>query len=164
MIQKILDNYTDIKTKHLTIGEGGVFTKPTAVHTVLGSCVAVTFFCRKTQIGAIFHALLPKWSDHEKDEFGINHYKYVDSAINTLCNRFRQKGLTEGDIECKIFGGANAMVEENIGMGKKNVETAFETLTEQKMKITATDVGGKVGRKIVFITSTGEVYAKRLGG
>ncbi|MDY7001084.1 MAG: chemotaxis protein CheD [Thermodesulfobacteriota bacterium] len=164
MIQKILDKYTDIDTKHLTIGEGGIFTKSTAVHTVLGSCVAVTFYCKKMQIGAVFHALLPRWNNHEKKEFGINRYKYVDSAINAICGRLRQKGLMERDIECKIFGGANGMMQGEIGAGEKNVKAAFETLMEHKMRITATDVGGKVGRKIVFITSTGEVYAKRLKG
>ena len=164
MIQKILNKYIDIKTRHLTIGQGGVFMKPTAVHTVLGSCVAVTFYCPGMQIGAVFHALLPKWNDHEKNAFGINHYKYVDSAINHTCNLLRQKGVLEKDIECKIFGGANAMVEEGIGAGRRNVETAFETLEKHKIRITATDVGGRAGRKIIFITSTGEVYAKRLGG
>lgn len=159
----LLRQYACLTLCHLGIGEGGVFEKPSAVQTVLGSCVSVTFHAPTKGVGAIFHALLPRQADYERRDLRANPYKYVDSAIETLLEALRKRGVRPRDLECKIFGGSNSIMTDNLNIGMKNVEVAMETLAARGMSAVASDVGGKKGRKLVFITETGEVYVKRLG-
>jgi chemotaxis protein CheD len=161
-MKRILDRYPDIATRYLLVAEGGVYAKPTAVTTVLGSCVTVTFHCPRQRMGAAFHALLPRQADYERDTPGIQVFRYVDTAVAAICDKLAQLGVRRQDIACKIFGGANAMFQHEISVGPKNVQAAFETLAGFPLRITATNVGGNQGRKLLFITHTGEVFIKQL--
>ncbi len=161
-MNKLLDNFPGIATYYMMVAEGGVYETPTAVQTVLGSCVSVTFYSPKKRIGAMFHALMPRRSEYERLDNGASVYRYVDTAIDTVCKRMFQLGVRQQDIECKIFGGANAMFQHELSIGPKNVRIAFETLAAYPLRIAATNVGGNVGRKLFFISHTGEVYVKQL--
>jgi len=159
-MNKLLDRFPGIASQYLMVAEGGVYEKPTAVQTVLGSCVSVTFYSPKQQVGAIFHALMPWRSQYERIDAGSPAFRYVDSAIEAICTRLFQLGIRQQDLECKIFGGANAMFQHELSIGPKNVRAAFETLAAYPLRIAATNVGGNVGRKLFFISHTGEVYVK----
>lgn len=161
-MNKLLDNFPGIATHYMLVAEGNVYETPTAVQTVLGSCVSVTFFSPKKRIGAMFHALMPRRSEYERLDNGAPAYRYVDSAIEAICQRLFQLGVRQQDVECKIFGGANAMFQHELSIGPKNVRTAFEVLASYPLRIAATHVGGNVGRKLFFISHTGEVYVKQL--
>ena len=73
-----------------------------------------------------------------------------------------RRGVACSEIECKVFGGASALFAEEISVGRKNVETAFATLSELGLRVAASNVGGVAGRKIVFSTSTGEIFVRML--
>ncbi len=93
-MHKVLTQYPGIASRFLMIGEGGLYEEATAIQTVLGSCVSVTFLHTPTKIGAIFHALLPGWADFEKTPFPPNPYKYVDSASELPRSKLRSiKGI-----------------------------------------------------------------------
>lgn len=141
-------------------GEGGIFVKPCVVQTVLGSCVAVTFHCKRLQLGATFHAIMPRKELYAKSEDYADHYRYVDSGILHICETLFQQGVKQHEIECKIFGGASALFQHEISVGPKNVQAAFEVLATYPIRVLASHVGGEQGRKIVFISSTGEVYVR----
>jgi chemotaxis protein CheD len=146
----------------LNVAQGILVDCPTLAHTVLGSCVSVTFFAPRRGLAAVFHALLPRASDYRLHEPGETPYKFVDSAIQCLAARFSRRGVSFGEIECKVFGGASALFNEEISVGRKNVETAFATLSDLGLRVTASNVGGEAGRKIVFSTSTGEIFVRML--
>lgn len=159
-MKKLLDRFPDIASQYLLVAEGGVYEQPTAVQTVLGSCVSVTFFSPKRRIGGIFHALMPRRSEYERIDTGAPAFRYVDTAIEAVSKRLFQLGVKQQDVECKIFGGANAMFQHELSIGPKNVRVAFESLASYPLRIAATNVGGNAGRKILFFTHTGEVYVK----
>lgn len=161
-MKTILERFPGITNQYMVVAEGGVYEKPTAVQTVLGSCVSVTFFSPRHHIGAMFHALMPKRSEYDRLDAGDSPYRYVDSAIEKICTRLFALGLKQQDLECKIFGGANAMFQHEISIGPKNVRMAFDTLAGYPLRVTATNVGGTSGRKLFFISHTGEVYVKLL--
>jgi len=48
-----------------------------------------------------------------------------------------------------------------IAIGKRNVDLAWKMLQEQQIPILGSQVGGDVGRKIIFHTGTGEVMLRR---
>ncbi|MYL81755.1 chemotaxis protein CheD [Desulfovibrio aerotolerans] len=161
-MQGLLDRFPNHKIAFLNVAQGILVDKPTVAHTVLGSCVSVTFFAPRAGLGAIFHALLPKASEYRLHAPDQTPYKFVDTAIELLVARFVRRGVPLHDIECKVFGGASALFAEEMSVGRKNVEIAFATLSDLGLRVAASNVGGDAGRKIVFSTSTGEIFVRML--
>jgi len=161
-MQDLLDRYPDHRQEFLNVAQGGIFDSPTMAHTVLGSCVAVTFFVPKRGLAAIFHALLPRAEEYRLHDPLTSPFKFVDSAILNLASRLFHRGVTRHEIECKVFGGASALFAEEMSVGRRNVEVAFHTLAELGLRVAASNVGGERGRKIVFTSGTGEIFVRLL--
>ena len=49
-----------------------------------------------------------------------------------------------------------------MAVGPRNVETAYAVLSRLGMRVIEADVGGELGRNVVFVTDTGEVYRRYL--
>ena len=161
-MQGLLDRFPGHALAFLNVAQGGLYDRPTMAHTVLGSCVAVTFFAPRHGLAAIFHALLPKATEYRLHSPEQTPYKFVDTAITTLVHRLEHRGVRLGDIECKVFGGASALFAEDMSVGRRNVETAFATLADLGLRVAASNVGGERGRKIVYASSTGEIFVRML--
>ncbi len=161
-MQGLLDRFPDHALAFLNVAQGGLYDRPTMVHTVLGSCVSVTFFAPRHGLSAIFHALLPRAGEYRLHAPEAAPYKFVDTAITTLAHRLMHRGVRPAEIECKVFGGASALFAEELSVGRRNVETAFTTLADLGLRVAASNVGGERGRKIVFASSTGEIFVRLL--
>jgi chemotaxis protein CheD len=154
----------DIDKVYLKPGELYIGEQPTKVITVLGSCVSVTVFSRRLRIGAICHGAMP----HCRKRRGCHEvceeaFKYVDCSLHYMLAKLRSYGVADCDIEVKLFGGADTLSskKENT-IGSMNVKMALEIIRQENLGIIAADVGDSFGRKIIFLTHTGEVYLKRL--
>ena len=148
-----------LKPGELYIGEG-----PTRVITVLGSCVSVTMFSKRLSIGAICHGAMP----HCRKRRGCHEvceeaFKFVDCSIHYMLGKMRGYGCADSEFEVKLFGGADTLSskKENT-IGSMNVKMALDIISEEHLRIIAADVGDSFGRKIIFLTHTGDVYLKRL--
>jgi len=157
-----------LKNVYLHPGESCFSSKPIVVSTVLGSCLSITFFSRKIKYAGMSHCMLPNCKDcNQNCNNCTNPYKYVDCTINFMLKKFDNKGIDRKDIEVKIFGGADVLKtsskEKRIStVGKQNIQMAEETLRKNNMYIKASDVGGVLGRKILFLTENGEIFLSRL--
>lgn len=134
---------------------------PAKVSTILGSCVSVTLYNPEYRIGAICHALLPTSQTGREDDF-----RYVDSSIRRMIARFSRAGISPLHLVARLFGGSEmlAAVKGNrkiLSVGRQNIDSALAVLKEERLVLTAMDVGGFCGRKLVFFTHTGEVLARR---
>lgn len=130
---------------------------PYQVNTILGSCVSVCLFDPVLQIGGINHFMLPYWNGQ-----GLASPKYGNIAIDRLVDKLIALGSNKNNIKAKIFGGGE-VIETNIvqfHIGQRNIEVARALLEELKIPIVSSSVGGKLGRKIEFYTSTGDVRQK----
>lgn len=157
-----LDTAGDLPHCYLLVGQGGVFTKPTLVQTVLGSCVSVTMFSPQRQWGGIFHALLPRRRDFTSVTGDDTCFRYVDSAIHWMLRTFTRIGVDPRTLECKVFGGASPLNQRgDAAAGARNAETAFAVLAAAGIDVLASSVGGNEGRKLFFRTDTGVVLQKR---
>lgn len=161
-MQDLLERYPDHRLLFLNVAEGGLYETPTMAHTVLGSCVSVTFFVPSRGLAGIFHALLPRAEEYRLHDPLPSPYKFVDSAIQTMVTRLFRRGVARHEIECKVFGGASALFADEISVGRRNVETAFTTLAELGLRVAASNVGGERGRKIVFASGSGEIFVRML--
>ncbi|ABB32644.1 CheD [Geobacter metallireducens RCH3] len=147
----------DLPKVYLKPGELHFAATPAVVTTVLGSCVSVTMFDRLSGTAAICHALLPEGPRSDA-------FRYVDSSILLMLEMFAAQGVSRQRLEVKVFGGADIIGAggNRVGVGRRNVEIATLVLAANGLTVAAKDVGGTRGRKLFFVTHTGEVFLKRL--
>ena len=135
--------------------------EPYVVKTVLGSCVAVCLWDKRLHFGGINHYMLPTWNGND-----LASPKYGNIAIDKLIEKMRVMGSRIEDLEAKLFGGGELL---DVGGGKsatqigeRNIQIAKSMLDSYKIPVVAQSLGGKRGRKILYLTDTGEVRHKFL--
>lgn len=151
----------NVEEAFLQAGEILMTDRPTRVTTVLGSCVSVCLFDPVTLAGAACHAVMPN------APVALHHdpFRYADEAVLYLIERYRRMGVAPDRLVVKVFGGADVLgkpVKGYASIGRQNTMAALETLGWQGLRITAQDTGGHRGRKIAFLTHTGEVLMRYL--
>ena len=155
---------------YLKPGEICFSKTPVVVTTVLGSCVSVTLFHPASGRAAICHALQPRCPQPYVCAGDCTaKYRYAACAIEAITRRMTAGGTHRSDIEVKLFGGAALIGNRRpetlaTSLGRQNVEAAMEALHTAGLRLKVANVGGTVGRKIIFHTATGEVFMKRLKG
>jgi len=130
---------------------------PYQINTILGSCVTVCLYDPILNIGGMNHFMLPYWNGQ-----GLASPKYGNIAIEKLLDKMLSFGCNKNSIKAKIFGGGEVIETQIVQfhIGARNIEVARLALEEKKIQIVSSSVGGKLGRKIEFMTSTGEVRQK----
>lgn len=159
---------TVIPQIHLKPGHIFVTREPQVVATVLGSCVAVTMFDRRTGLASICHAMLshpPPEKPVPKDD--PQRFRYVSHALPAMFDTFRRANVDLGHLEVKVFGGANIIAHAHHPpamslIGDANIKAVRALLRHARLAIAAENTGGYRGRKILFNTVTGEVLHKHL--
>lgn len=136
--------------------------EPYIVKTVLGSCVAVCLWDKVLHFGGINHYMLPVWNGND-----LASPKYGNIAIEKLIEKMRFMGSDVADLQAKIFGGGDLLTGVDGGqsttqIGERNIYTARSVLQEYDIPIVSSCVGGKKGRKILYLTDTGEVRHRYL--
>ena len=151
---------------YLKPGEILATKNPAIITTVLGSCICITMHNKLTKFSAICHAIMPSFdnSKHRADK-SRQIFQYVDTSIEWMFDQFKRNGIKSCDIEVKIFGGAEMLLENTLGsnpfvVGKKNIEVAMSAIKKNRLKLKACNVGGNKGRKLIFNSFTGDVFAK----
>lgn len=154
-MNKLID--TDIETFYLYPSAMVVYDRKVLVHTILGSCVAVCLYDKTLSIGGINHYMLPFWNGD-----GLSTPKYGNIAIDKLIDKMLASGSRKEHIVAKVFGGGEVLDTDRMSfnIGKRNIEIAKQILKEHKIPVIAQSTGGKLGRKIVFNTETGEVIQR----
>lgn len=160
--------FDSCKLIYLHPGEVYFTIKPEVISTVLGSCLTVTMFNKETGLSGISHALLPNCKTSLKNcEKCIEPFKYVDCSIKIMIKKFDANKISRRNIEVKMFGAAEMMESSNQNtamesVAKKNILTALDILENENLSLSASDLGGRCGRRIIFFTKDGSVYLKRL--
>ncbi|MCK9371561.1 MAG: chemotaxis protein CheD [Sulfuricurvum sp.] len=140
------------------VGQLHIDYSPSAISTVLGSCVAVCLYDTRLGMGGMNHYLLPFWNGN-----GLQSPKFGNISIPKLIEMMISKGSHPSRMEAKVFGGASLNVgplSNTMMIGEKNIMVAKEILHEYKIPIAAQDVGGRNGRKIQFDLERGKILLK----
>lgn len=145
-----------MEKKFIHSGQLFVAARPSYIHTVLGSCIAVCVYDMKNGISGMNHYLLPLWNND-----GLQSPKFGNIAVPKLIEGMEAVGCQRRDMIAKVFGGAspNDMqhTNENMMIGKRNYQIAVDILQQYNIKIVAQDVGGLRGRKIVMDSVSGKI-------
>ncbi|MDR2861702.1 MAG: chemotaxis protein CheD [Syntrophobacterales bacterium] len=127
------------------------------ISTVVGSCVAVSLWdCRKEQ-GAMANFLYPVIKD--KSQAVV---LYGNVAISCMINLFVGEGSKPEDLTAQVFGGAVNPLGGCEEIGLENVRIAKKLLRSKHIPILSEDVGGTMGRKIVYNTLCNEAIVYKV--
>ena len=131
--------------------------KPTVISTVLGSSLSVSLFDRSMKTGGMNHFLFPLVTKQEKTTalFG-------NIAVATLVKMMLENGSRRSNLEAQIFGGAYNPSISQRDIGTDNLRSDRRLLARTQVKIVSEDVGGELGRKIVFNTQTCEIITLKV--
>jgi chemotaxis protein CheD len=134
---------------------------PAEVTTVLGSCISVILFDTEKNIGGINHFMLPSSRNEDKNRNG----EYGAYAIPELIRQMLASGSEIRSMKARIFGGASsAGLKDHFMIGQSNSEFAQKCIREAGISILQRDTGGRLPRKIVFYTATGETRIQHIEG
>ena len=124
------------------------------ISTVLGSCVSICLWDSKKMFGGMNHFIYPRSKAEPRNG------RYGNISCPYLIKLMLELGSKKDDMVAHIVGGAsNPVLKSNIG--KKNIEIAEKILIKHKIKVSIKDVGGQMGRKLVFNTETGELLINK---
>ena len=130
--------------------------------TILGSCVAVTFWDPQRQIGAMCHYLLP--ARPRRNEAPPDP-RYGDEAIGMVTEAFRKLGIPPVRVEVRMFGGGNMfpdlLARPGRQIGAMNAQEGLRLLGERGFKVHFQDLEGLHSRLVVFDIATGLVEVVR---
>lgn len=143
---------------YLLPGQLHAAAEPTAISTVLGSCVSVCLFDGRARVGGMNHYLLPTEVEKERSP------RLGGAAMEMLLADVLALGARRSRLEAKVFGGAS-ILGGAVGrrrLGDENVKLALRILEALAVPVVGGDVGGTRGRKIVFHTDDGAAWVRSL--
>jgi chemotaxis protein CheD len=143
---------------YLHAGELLAPARPTAVTTVLGSCVAVCLHDPAAGIGGVNHFLLPHHVERERST------RFGSVAIPMLVDAVLREGASRASLVAKVFGGASVLGPGRTArsLGEDNARLALRLLADAGIPVLDHDVGGTRGRKLVFLTDEGTAWVRLL--
>jgi len=143
---------------YLHAGDLVIASRPTAVVTILGSCVAVCLWDPIARVGGVNHYLLPFHVEREKSP------RFGSVAIPRLVEEVVASGADPRRLQAKVFGGASVIGAFSRGrrLGDDNAVLAAESLAALGIPIIERDVGGTKGRKLVFHSDDGAAWIRLL--
>lgn len=143
---------------YLHAGQLHAASAPTAISTVLGSCVAVCLHDPIAKVGGMNHYLLPLHVEREQSP------RFGTVAVPQLIEAVIRAGASRGALVAKVFGGASVIGAMTKGrrLGEENALLAVRLLEEARIPVLDQDVGGTRGRKLVFFCDEGTAWVRQL--
>jgi len=128
--------------------------EPYLIHTVLGSCVSVCVWDSRSKIGGMNHYIYDKTRK-------IRNTRYGEVSLPYLIKIMLKEGAKKENLKVHLLGGAQ---NPNLGssLGKANADFAISYLRKINVEIISEDLGGELGRKVVFNNLTGEIIVYKL--
>ena len=167
-----------IPTTHEGIPQGDVisrFLKPgefyfgesnCQLHTILGSCIAITLWHPILRIGGMCHYILPYDRRSKQTTNARNKLdgKYSDGAMALFEKEAHAHATQLTEYQAKIFGGSNMLPNSTLPelemIGLRNIQAAQKHMQEKGVPFSGADVGETGHRRIVFDIETGHVWVK----
>jgi len=150
------------------INPGGFFfgDSDCQIHTILGSCIAITLWHPILHIGGMCHFVLPGMRSLTgviRGDSRLNG-RYSDAAMALFEREAVRRATNLRDYQAKIFGGSNMLMnsrlEEDELIGTRNTEAAMKHLSERDISLLVAHVGETGHRRIAFDVETGDVWVR----
>lgn len=140
------------------------------LHTVLGSCVALTAWHPSLKIGGMCHYLLAIEPNKKKasvpggepnqQRMVMGDCRYADNAMEQM-KRSMRAYADMNEFQLGIFGGGDMFAYSTpTSIGFDNIVFARQWLMREKLKPLYVDVGGSISRSLMLVIPTGEIQLK----
>jgi chemotaxis protein CheD len=134
----------------------------TRIRTLLGSCVAVTFWHPRLRAGGMSHCMLPERPRRARGE--ALDGRYADDAMLLALAEIVRAGTRPAEYQVKIFGGGRMFPSANashVDIAQRNVEAARALVRCHGFLAGAEDLGGEGHRNVILDLWSGDVWLKR---
>ncbi|NAW91927.1 MULTISPECIES: chemotaxis protein CheD [unclassified Vibrio] len=134
------------------------------IHTLLGSCVAITLWHPKTQLVGMCHYLLSQRSALGEEAKQPEGY-YASDVVAYFSLQCRRHQINPKECVVKVFGGSTMFAGHyskvaSINVAQQNVRLGMQLLKEHGFQVSRNDVGGKRYRKVFFDVQNGDVWVQ----
>ena len=144
----------------LAPGQVSFATQSTRLRTLLGSCVAITFWHPQRQIGGMCHFMLPGRLRNHQPLDG----RYADEALELLLRHAQANGTHAQDYQVKLFGGGKMFPQlcrlPTQDVASLNIRAALALAERYHLHLTAQDMGSTGYRTIMFDLWNGNVWVR----
>jgi len=135
------------------------------IHTLLGSCVAITMWHPVRRIGGMCHYLLPSRGNNRRLAQGY----YAEEAVEFFLRAIAREDTRPGEYEVKLFGGGNmfkslAHAAGSVSVSESNIEIGRRLLRAHGFRIKAADLGGAHHRRLYLELWSGDVWVQHGSG
>ena len=148
---------------HLMPGEFYFGSKNTRIHTVLGSCIAMTLWHPQRFIGGMNHIVLPSRIKPGEDRLDGH---YADEALLLFMHELVRSHTRPAEYQVKLFGGGRmfqrSLADKAYDVADGNIEAARALLDASGFNIQVEHVGGSGHRSIIFDLRDGSVLVKHV--
>ncbi len=136
----------------------------TRMHTLLGSCVAITLWHPRARIGGMCHYMMP--GGHPDVPLSRLDGRYAADAVAMFMAEVRNSGTHPREWEAKMFGGgsqfpASSPAGSN-GLPARNIKAGIGLLGLNGFTIAAQHFGGNGHRQVIFDIAGGDVWMKHV--
>jgi len=131
-------------------------SEPSVLVSAVGSGIAVTIYDLQKSYGGMAYFVKAKGL--------VSTPFFAKPAILGMLNIFLKRGSNIENLEAHFYGGAsNSNIKSfNKDVSRENIDIVKKILTDNNISITGVDIGGKLGRKVAFNSSTGEVIVAKI--
>ena len=163
---KEIDSSGSIVSRFINPGGFFFYESNCQIHTILGSCIAITLWHPILNIGGMCHFVLPSSKKPNSARIPEDQYdgRYSGGAMALFDREATRRGMNLKEYQAKVFGGSNMLanltLKEDELIGTKNTEAALRLLSEREIPLLVADVGETGYRRIAFDVETGDVWVK----
>ncbi len=154
------------KTVIVGVGEYKTSTHPGEVLVTysLGSCLGVSAYDPKAQVGGLLHFMLP--------DSRINPAKaqeqpamFADTGMAVFLNEMFTLGATRKNLSLKLAGASKVLKDgEFFDIGRRNLLMAKKLLWKNSLAVLAEETGGDVSRTVRLRMEDGKTTVKDAAG
>ena len=127
----------------------------------LGSCIALILQDKIKKIYGISHILLPSFKPLKSTSQIRYPHKYADLSIKDLLEKLLSYGAKLKNIKAIIVGGA--IFFQKSSKRNQNVDMVEKILESFQIDIEKKDLGGILGRNVMYDTEDNSVWVKKTG-
>jgi chemotaxis protein CheD len=139
----------DVNTGETAVQRGEFVLRAMAI----GSCVVVAAYDSKTKNAGMAHIMLPGCDPGQSCE----ETKYATGGIEQMLNQMLESGSVLDDIEVCLVGAGNVLQKEDDIICEDNIKSVTTILSEKRIPVRASFLGGNKRKSISIDTETGSI-------
>ena len=134
--------------------------RETRIHTLLGSCVAISVWHPQRLVGGLCHIMVPHRRNRRTGEKACG--RYADEAVELLLQEVKRVDPDPRNYQVKVFGGGSMHPGLNgvDSVAGRNVQAVRRLLAKNDFVIAVERSGGSLIRKLKFEIWNGTVWVQ----